>query len=128
MVALNSRVAKIHRNICARNGCDFLATLDYNDPCIGCPAGHFGPFQRRGCNRESVGFLKKAANLVSAGGRVTKAAVKREKIRASPEERERRLAICGVCEFFTGKTCMKCGCHIKFKAKLETEHCPIRKW
>jgi hypothetical protein len=71
---------------------------------------------------------QKAKNLTRAAGRVGKAAVKGAKIAAAPEEIERRMAICQGCEFFTGKSCKKCGCNINFKARLETEHCPIGKW
>jgi len=47
----------------------------------------------------------------------------------SPEERERRLSICHACEFLIdGKRCMKCGCHVNWKSRLEAWHCPIEKW
>jgi hypothetical protein len=52
---LNHRVAKIRRNACVRNGCEFLATLDYSDPCASCPAGHFGPFLSKGCDAHKRG-------------------------------------------------------------------------
>jgi len=47
----------------------------------------------------------------------------------SKEERERRLAICQSCEFLKdGKRCLKCGCHVNWKSRLEAWHCPISKW
>jgi hypothetical protein len=58
----------------------------------------------------------------------------------SVEERERRLNICKSCEFFTPnieelpekerkrQRCVKCGCFMKFKARLRSQHCPIEKW
>jgi hypothetical protein len=70
----------------------------------------------------------KAINLFKAGSRVLQASMKGQKVVVSPEELERRLAICHGCEFFTGTTCKKCGCIARFKAKLATEHCPIEKW
>ncbi len=71
---------------------------------------------------------RKAGNLARAGGRVFKAAVKREEIVVSTEEKERRLAICQSCNFFDGRSCEKCGCVARWKTKLATESCPIQKW
>lgn len=72
--------------------------------------------------------FQKAANLAGALGRAANAISRGNPIGVSNKERDRRMAICATCEFFTGKTCRKCGCHIRFKAKLQTEHCPIGKW
>lgn len=46
------------------------------------------------------------------------------------EEVERRLRVCGECEFFltSQKRCSKCGCFMKFKAKLRSQSCPVGKW
>ncbi len=68
------------------------------------------------------------SNLAGAGVRVIQAVVKRERITVSDEEKERRLSICKVCEFYRKGRCLKCGCYINFKTRLETEHCPIGKW
>jgi hypothetical protein len=58
----------------------------------------------------------------------------------SKEEQEKRLNICKECEFFTPnikdlperhrkqERCIKCGCFMKFKAKLRSQSCPIGKW
>lgn len=49
--------------------------------------------------------------------------------RVSDEERERRLDICAQCEFFTmSGRCSKCGCYMRFKAKLRAGQCPVGKW
>lgn len=52
----------------------------------------------------------------------------------SPEELERRRAICAGCEFWestafqgTGR-CSKCGCSTWAKLQMATEKCPIDKW
>jgi len=45
-----------------------------------------------------------------------------------PEEYERRLAICRPCGHYDGHRCRLCGCFSSLKARLETEHCPIKKW
>jgi hypothetical protein len=56
----------------------------------------------------------------------------------SDEEQKRRLSICtGVkedgsdkCPFFNEKkaSCDACGCQVKFKAKLQSSHCPKNFW
>lgn len=70
----------------------------------------------------------KVKNAAQAAGRVVKSILGNKPIMVSDEEQERRMAICAMCEFYIGSTCKKCGCHIRFKAKLQTEHCPIGKW
>lgn len=47
---------------------------------------------------------------------------------SSPDEVDRRLKICGECEFFKGGRCMICGCFMNLKAKLATGSCPKGKW
>lgn len=37
-------VADIHREICEREGCEFLDRLDYHDECAACPNGHWGRY------------------------------------------------------------------------------------
>lgn len=65
-----------------------------------------------------------AKNIIGAA---RKALVNRKPV--SKEERERRLAICKACEFLKdGKRCLKCGCHVNWKSRLEAWHCPIDKW
>ncbi len=72
---------------------------------------------------------KNVSNIARAAGRVVKAIVTHKSIRVSDEEKERRLSICRDCEFYTANgRCEKCGCFIRFKTRLETEHCPIEKW
>lgn len=77
---------------------------------------------------EEVDFCKKIANFTGAGRRMISSILAGKQPLVLNEEQERRLAICAECEFFNGITCRKCGCHIRFKAKLQTEHCPILKW
>ena len=46
-------------------------------------------------------------------------------------EQESRYSICKTdCLFYDGgySRCLKCGCFVKFKSKLEAWHCPIGKW
>jgi hypothetical protein len=70
------------------------------------------------------------ANAAGAAFRLGKAAVLGHQIVSSKEEIDRRLSICRACEFFqpSGMRCLKCGCFLNLKTRLETEHCPIAKW
>lgn len=76
--------------------------------------------------RPSIGT--KAINASLAAARIGFAIIKGVKVVVPIEEQERRISICKSCEQFTGKTCKLCGCFIRLKARLETEHCPIKKW
>lgn len=79
---------------------------------------------------EEASNAQKIANAVGAAGRIAKSVLRNEPVMASTEEQRRRLTICAACEYYTGVTCKKCGCHIRFKARLQTEHCPLTppKW
>lgn len=54
----------------------------------------------------------------------------KNKERVMEDVLQRRLAICGECEFFISLTsqCMKCGCFMQLKGKLAESSCPIHKW
>ncbi len=41
---------------------------------------------------------------------------------------EQRMAICKGCEFLKARICMKCGCLMPAKTKLNRAGCPIGKW
>lgn len=70
----------------------------------------------------------KIHNMSRAGRHIISSILSGKRVLVLEPEQQRRMAICATCEFFTGLTCKKCGCHIRFKAKLQTEHCPIGKW
>jgi hypothetical protein len=46
------------------------------------------------------------------------------------EEIARRLETCHGCELFIQAQgrCSKCGCFMKFKSRLRSQHCPENKW
>jgi len=45
------------------------------------------------------------------------------------EEAKRRFDICLECEFLqNGERCLKCGCWMKYKSKLEAMTCKANKW
>lgn len=50
--------------------------------------------------------------------------------KVSQEEFDRRLSICGNCEFLVAEKnrCGKCGCFLQNKASWETSSCPIGRW
>jgi hypothetical protein len=70
------------------------------------------------------------SNAAGAAFRVAKATITGEKVICSKEEISARLSICAKCEFFQASPmkCLKCGCYLNLKTRLETEHCPISKW
>lgn len=86
------------------------------------------PNRAKTAGADSIGLMRKAVNLSGAAKRVAAALASRNQIRINSVEQEHRLAICKACEFFTGITCLKCGCVARFKTKLATEKCPIGKW
>jgi Family of unknown function (DUF6171) len=73
-------------------------------------------------------MMEMAKNAVLAAARTSKQIASGKRVMVSGEEQARRLAICKACEFFTGSRCLKCGCVIRWKSRLATEHCPIQKW
>lgn len=55
-------------------------------------------------------------------------------LKADEETLEKRIEICGKCEFWNSKgfrgtgRCMKCGCSTWAKLRMATEKCPVGKW
>jgi hypothetical protein len=41
---------------------------------------------------------------------------------------ENRESICIACEYYRKPICIKCGCVVAIKARLQTSRCPIGKW
>lgn len=39
-----------------------------------------------------------------------------------------RLTICNPCNYRKGSKCEVCGCYLKLKAKMASEHCPKGYW
>lgn len=57
MVIKPQRVVRIHRRLCEQAKCPLLDKINYNDPCVGCPEGHFGQYVSAGC--EDVGHASR---------------------------------------------------------------------
>lgn len=65
-----------------------------------------------------------------------KTAIERNIVLVTEEQAQARLDICLACEFFITQPensiiparCGKCGCGMKFKARLAAAQCPINKW
>jgi hypothetical protein len=89
--------------------------------------------QKRG-SVKLPGIGTMARNATAAAGRVITAAASGQPVQASDEEFQRRMRICGACEFLdkASQRCVKCGCFVAAqvigKARLATESCPIGKW
>lgn len=71
-------------------------------------------------------------NAMKAFGRVAVAIAQNRSVLVSPEEVERRRAICrshnGDCYNGSVKMCMECHCFIPAKTQLATEQCPRGYW
>jgi hypothetical protein len=91
------------------------------------------------CNRSRSGPAAPAhmppahvqiGNAVSAAGRAVSRLLHREPITVSPEEHERRMTLCRACDQYHDGRCLRCGCVVALKAKLESEagQCPLKKW
>ena len=68
---------------------------------------------------------------ISAGkaiGNIAKRAVKGVNILAKKEEIEKRDSICNSCDYYEEGKCLKCGCFMKAKLKLQQSKCPLEKW
>lgn len=73
----------------------------------------------------------RASTFAKAVGRQIGAAVKGERLTATPEAQDRRLAICNECNFNVEGRCAKCTCKLKgivSKIRWATESCPDGRW
>jgi hypothetical protein len=72
-------------------------------------------------------LLAQAGNALGAAKRLAAAWWSGNEATVSLEEMEDRLTICVDCEHFDQRSirCRKCGCWLKNKARLKTEHCPL---
>ena len=69
-----------------------------------------------------------AKNAASSLAKNLKSLAEGNRLKADPDEIERRKAICADCEFMQNSRCAKCGCWMQYKAILRAESCPIGKW
>lgn len=134
-------VADLHRRLCVSAKCEYADRLDYRDPYVGCPNGHFYPLF---ANRSDLGKKtppKQKLKSPTLGQMVVNfnEAVKEWMEAGLPVVSEvqysDRLRVCRGCEFWEenarlglGKcTHPQCGC-TKFKLWLGTSRCPVKKW
>ena len=88
---------------------------------------HESFYRRVGHDGPSSG--QRIANVSKAAGRVVRAAVNGERIRAPREVVEARRVICRECpERDKNDVCRECGCALAAKRRLLTEDCPLGKW
>jgi len=90
-------------------------------------------------SRQLPSIMQMAKNLANAAGEEVKAIVERNPP-VSDEEYNRRIEICRTCPHFTPNNpdlperarqqerCTLCGCYMKYKSKLRSQHCPEGKW
>lgn len=87
------------------------------------PASQFAMSPERPGIKFMVGGLLKTAADVAVN------AAKGGRTLASEELAEARLKLCRQCEFLTEKNrCVKCGCFMSTKTKIQAAKCPINKW
>lgn len=75
-------------------------------------------------------LAQEAKNIISSAKRVAQNISSGQQVLATNEEYNRRNNICQTCPLYDLKQnrCSKCGCYLKAKLRLATEHCPLNKW
>ena len=81
-------------------------------------------------SNNSPTILQMAANLTSTAVSAVQHVVRTGVVFVSDEKAAERLKICENCEFLDKNIyrCMKCGCMMKAKARVEVAKCPVGKW
>ena len=71
-----------------------------------------------------------ADNLAQTAGSVINNVINGQSPMVNDDEFNRRLSICGECEYYMKEQnrCLKCGCMMNFKAKFNGSKCPVDKW
>jgi hypothetical protein len=79
---------------------------------------------------EFPSLAAQAGNALGALGRAASQFLSGGPVLVSPEELERRLAICRACDQFRDGRCLRCGCVAALKARMvsETGQCPKGLW
>jgi glycerol-3-phosphate cytidylyltransferase-like family protein len=90
-------------------------------------------------NKSFPSFSRMVKSVAKVAVDETKAIAQKEPP-VSEEEQKKRLEICMACEYFAPniqelpeskrkqQRCVKCGCFMKFKSRLRSQHCPVNKW
>ncbi len=75
-------------------------------------------------------LVQQALSLSRSVVKLTHNLVTGKNLTISHADRERRLQTCSQCEAYVAKSqrCRRCGCYLKAKLPLVTEHCPIGRW
>lgn len=79
---------------------------------------------------EFPSISEQAKNLTNLVQSTILDAIKGNKVFVSDEEKENRMAICKVCEYYHEEhvRCLKCGCFLEHKSSYSASTCPINKW
>lgn len=85
-----------------------------------------GDITKNMAKAQNPSLLQQMGNAVVAGIKYALNGFKN----VEEEEIKRRMEICQQCPFYDKEQnkCSKCGCFMKFKSMMESEHCPIGKW
>ena len=76
----------------------------------------------------------RAASFIAAAAKAARGVLATGKLVAAPDVVAERMAVCEACPNFLasdsplGPKCSRCGCFLKAKTVLITQHCPEGKW
>lgn len=75
-------------------------------------------------------IISMAGNLVESSKKIIETYKESGQILATEENANKRLEICSICSFYNkdSSRCLKCGCFMIAKTKLQAMVCPIGKW
>jgi hypothetical protein len=79
-------------------------------------------------SKEFPPIAQQAYNLLQQAIASGKSLTKDGKLIADLDLQNQRWAICKTCEDLSEQRCLKCGCIMPFKVKLEEAKCPTGKW
>ena len=71
---------------------------------------------------------EKIKNLISESKNVFYRTLKNRILFAKEEDIQKRMNICSICDYFFENKCLKCGCFLTYKVKIQETKCPIEKW
>lgn len=74
--------------------------------------------------------MQMAKNLATTAVNAAKSVAAGNPLNVTPEEANKRKAICEQCDFYNKiqQRCTKCGCYMAVKAYLRVASCPVGKW
>lgn len=119
-------VAEIRREQCPSCQCG----TNPDDPCAACPSGRWGQYDLCDQVDPPLPPLPTMASNLMAATSAEAAALLARTPPPSPEEIDRRLAICAKCKHYRASDhrCSKCGCFLSHKTAWRSTMCPVGRW